>query len=104
VGQAALDLQLQYRPVADVDRDRFALWADQLVVDSASDEADAGQIAGDVVSLEWIWDRISHTVDDAAASDIQSQLDDLRSAADDEDTAAAREAAPTLVTATAALG
>jgi hypothetical protein len=103
VAQAALDLQLQYRTVPEVDLDRFALWARQLVIDSDSLEADAGQIAGDVTSLEWIWDRIAHTIDGTAADDIAAQLDDLRTAADDEDTTAAREAAPALVTAIDAL-
>jgi hypothetical protein len=95
--RAALDLQLQYRPVTDVDLDRFALWADQLVVDSDSLEADPGHVAGDVTSLEWVWDRIRHTFDPSAVDDVEAQLEDLRAAADDEDTAAARDAAPALV-------
>jgi hypothetical protein len=103
VAQAALDLQLQYRPVTDVDRGRFALWAQQLVVDSQSDEPDPGQSAGDVASLEWIWDRIQHTVDADAANDIQAQLDDLRTAADDEDLATVQDAAPQLVDTVASL-
>ena len=98
VAMAALDLQLQYRTVPEVDLDRFALWARQLMIDSDSLEPDAGQVAGDVTSLEWIWDRIAHTIDDAAADDIAAQLDALRTAADDEDTATAREAAPALIT------
>ncbi len=103
VEMAALDLQLQYRPPTEVDLGRFGIWADQLAVDSASAEADPGLIAGDVTSLEWVWDRIAHTIDGAAADDIQSQLEDLRTAADDEDTAAAAEAAPLLVEAVAGL-
>ncbi len=97
VEMAALDLQLQYRPPAEIDLGRFSIWADQLVVDAASDEPDAGLIAGDVTSLEWTWDRIAHTVDPADADDIQARLEELRAAADDEDTAAAAEAAPRLV-------
>jgi hypothetical protein len=97
VEMAALDLQLQHRPPAEIDLGRFGIWADQLVVDAASDEPDAGLIAGDVTSLEWTWDRIAHTFDQADADDVQAQLDELRAAADDEDTAAAAEAAPRLV-------
>jgi hypothetical protein len=100
---AALDLQLQYRPVRDVDRDRFELWARQLLVDSESLEADPGHVAGDVTSLEWTWDRIAHTVDDATAHDVESRLDDLRTAADGEDTAAAHDATPALLDAIAAV-
>jgi hypothetical protein len=93
---AILDLQLPYRPTTEIDRGRFGVWARQLVVDTGRDEPDAGQISGDVASLEWIWDRIAHTVDDATAQDIEAQLDDLRTAADDEDTAAAADGAAQL--------
>ena len=37
-----LDLELQYRPPAEVDLGRLNVWANQLALDSASDEADAG--------------------------------------------------------------
>ncbi|HEU0171699.1 MAG TPA: hypothetical protein VFR26_09625 [Acidimicrobiales bacterium] len=97
VEMAALDLQLQYRPPAEIDLGRFGIWADQILVDAASDEPDAGLIAGDVTSLEWTWDRIAHTLDQADADALQTQLEELRAAADDEDTAAAAEAAPHLV-------
>jgi hypothetical protein len=97
VEMAALDLQLQYRPPAEIDLGRFGIWADQIVVDAASDEPDAGLIAGDVTSLEWTWDRIAHILDQGDADEVQAQLEELRAAADDEDTAAAAEAAPHLV-------
>jgi len=103
VEMAALDLELQYRPPAEVDLGRFAVWADQLAVDSASDEADPGQVAGDVSSLEWIWDRIAHRFDQPDADAIGSQLEELRAAADDEDTAAAAAAAPQFVESVAGL-
>jgi hypothetical protein len=66
-------------------------------VDSSSQEPDPGHIAGDVTTLELIWDRIAHTLDDTAVSDIEAQLADLRAAADSEDVVAATEAAPRLV-------
>jgi hypothetical protein len=103
VEMAALDLQLQYRPPTEVDAARFRVWADQLVVDSTSAEADAGNVAGDVTSLEWVWDRIAHTLDHSAVRDIEAQLDDLRTAADDEDVATAAELAPRLVESAAGL-
>lgn len=56
VGHAGLDLELRYRPQADVDRDRLALWEDQLVIDRAA--GDAGAVAGDQVTIETIRDRI----------------------------------------------
>jgi hypothetical protein len=94
---AALDLELQYRSPAEVDLGRLNVWANQLALDSASDEADAGHIAGDVSSLEWVWDRIAHRFDQADVDAIRGQLEDLRAAADDEDTDAAAEAAPQFV-------
>ncbi|HET6833075.1 MAG TPA: hypothetical protein VFH30_04345 [Acidimicrobiales bacterium] len=100
---AALDLELQYRPPTEIDLGRFNVWANQLAVDSASDEADAGQIAGDVSSLQWIWDRIAQTLDQADVDDVEAQLEALRTAADDEDTDAAAEAAPGFVETVAGL-
>jgi hypothetical protein len=100
---AALDLELQYRSPAEVDLGRLNVWANQLALDSASDEADAGHIAGDVSSLEWVWDRIAHRFDQADVDAIGGQLEDLRAAADDEDTDAAAEAAPQFVESVAGL-
>jgi hypothetical protein len=103
VEMAALDLELQYRPPAEIDLGRLNVWANQLAVDSASDEADAGHIAGDVSSIEWVWDRIADRFEEADVDAIGGQLKDLRAAADDEDTAAAAEAAPRLVETVAGL-
>jgi hypothetical protein len=97
VAQAALDLELQYRPPTDIDLGRFKVWAEAAVVDASSDEADSGLVAGDVTSLEWTWDRIAHTFDKADASEIEAQLKDLRTAADDEDTDAVATGATQLL-------
>jgi hypothetical protein len=97
VAQAALDLELQYRPPTDIDLGRFQIWAEAAVVDASSDEADSGLVAGDVTSLEWTWDRIAHTFDKADASEIEAQLKDLRTAADDEDTDAVATGATQLL-------
>jgi hypothetical protein len=94
VAQASLDLQLRYRPPAEIDLARFDLWAAQLLVDAGGDEP--GPVLGDVTVLEWTWDRIAHTLDRAAAGDIEAQLDDLRAAADEEDLEAAAAAAEQL--------
>jgi hypothetical protein len=81
----ALDLQLQYRPTTDVDRDRFELWTRQILVDAGVSAPEPGPVAGDVTVLEWIRDRITHTFDDPTASQVDSLLDDIRSASGDED-------------------
>jgi hypothetical protein len=94
VAQASLDLQLRHRLPAEIDRARFGLWTQQLLVDAEGDEA--GPVLGDVTVLEWIWDRIAHTFDSAEAGEIEAQLDDLRAAADEEDLAAAANVAAEL--------
>lgn len=101
VAQAGLDLQLRHRPPAAIDQARFGWWVQQLLVDAAGDEP--GPILGDVTTLEWIWARFAHTLDSAAISDIEAQLDELRAAADDEDLEAAADAAAQLRDTLAAL-
>jgi hypothetical protein len=101
VAQASLDLQLRHHPPAEIDRTRFGLWVQQLLVDAAGDEP--GPVAGDVTTLEWIWDRFAHTLDSSAAGDIEAQLGDLRAAADDEDLEAVADAAGQLRDTLAAL-
>lgn len=97
VAQASLDLQLPYRPVPEVNLARFDLWARQVLVDAGSEDPDPGHVAGDVTVLEWVWDRIAHTLDESAVSDIEAQLGELRAAADAEDTGAALDLARALV-------
>jgi hypothetical protein len=53
---AGLDLQLRYRPPAEVDTARFALWTHQLEADARV--RDARAVRGDVASLRWIRDRL----------------------------------------------
>jgi hypothetical protein len=103
VEMAALDLELQYRPPAEGALGRVNVWDNPIALDGASDEADAGHIAGDVSSIEWIWDRIAHHMDQADADEVARQLEDLRAAADEEDTDAAAEAAPRFVDSVAGL-
>jgi len=91
VALAGLDFQLQYRPPAEIDLARFDLWTLHLLVDAAGGEP--GDVAGDVTTLEWIWQRIAHTLDAATAEEITARLEDLRAAADDEDLSAANSAA-----------
>jgi len=94
VAVATLDFQLPYRPRIEVDLDRFNLWTRRVITDSAA--ANPGHVAGDVVILEFIWQRIAHTVEASTAQAIDAQLSDLRAAADAEDLTAASEAATRL--------
>ena len=97
VAIAALDLELQFRPVTEVDRQRFEALARQLVVDANRLEAEPGFVAADVTTLEWVLPRFGPTLDEATLADIEAQLAELRVAADDEDVAAAAELGAELV-------
>ena len=92
--QWSLDLQLRYRPPADIDRARFDLWAARLTVDAAAD--DAAAVNGDLFTLDYIRDRILHTLDGAEATRVNSALEELQTAVDEEDLAAASDAAERL--------
>jgi hypothetical protein len=78
VAEAGLDLQLRYRPQADVDLARFGVWARRLGVDAAA--TDRSAVRGDVASLEWVRDRL--TLARPAGAAIDDQLRFLRAAAE----------------------
>jgi hypothetical protein len=96
VGQAGLDLQLQYRPPTEVDRARFDLWTRQLMADTTATEPGPGNVAGDVAVLQRVWDRFGHTVDKAAARGVKAQLEELETAAKKENVAKAAQGAQRL--------
>jgi len=91
---AALDLQLQYRPPAEIDRARFDLWTRQVRVDAAARKLSA--VSGDVATLEWIRDRIARTLDSVVATRLDTQLEELRANVGDKDFAAASKTAVAL--------
>lgn len=97
VATASIDLQIPYRAQEETDRARFQVWVRQLVADSQRVEAAPGFIAGDVTTLEWVWQRFAHTVDSGAAGEIESLLADLRAAADEEDVTTVARLAPRLL-------
>ena len=87
----SLDLQLQYRPPVEIDLARFDLWAAQLVVDAAA--GDAAAVNGDLFALDYVRDRILHKLDGADATRVNTVLEELQTAMDDEDLTAATDAA-----------
>jgi hypothetical protein len=91
VAQSSLDLELQYREPAEIDRERFALWTRQIVVDGAAGHM--GGVNGDVMTLDWIRDRFAHTLDPADRTRIDAQLETLRDAVVDVDIEAAIDGA-----------
>jgi hypothetical protein len=101
VEQAALDLQLRHREPAAVDLDRLDLWARQLQVDAVA--RDRGAVAGDVATLQIIWDRAGHTAPAAAAERVKALLTALGTVAEGKDLGAAADAVPDLRTALGAV-
>jgi hypothetical protein len=51
-GRASLDLQLRYRPLAEIDRARLGLWKQQLLLDRA--EGRSAAVAGDLAAMRAI--------------------------------------------------
>lgn len=96
VRQAALDLELRYLPVPQVDVARFDLWTQQIAADAMAGDEPA--LAGDVATIEWVWDRIAHTLDTSTAGEIEERLTALRVAIDAGNLAAATAAAADLHT------
>ncbi len=78
VAQAALDLELRHLPVIRIDLARFDLWARQVAVDAVADDEPA--LAGDVATMEWVWDRVVHLADESTAEGIEERLAALRTA------------------------
>jgi hypothetical protein len=92
--QWALDLQLRHRPVAEVDLARFDLWLAQLQVDARA--GDTAAVSGDFFTLDYIRDRIQHTLGGTALTRMNTLLEELQGAVGDEDLAAAAEVAQRL--------
>jgi hypothetical protein len=94
VAQSVLDLELRYRPPAEIDLARFELWARQIIIDASAN--DVGGITGDVATMEWTRDRFTHILDPADVTRINAHLLELQGSVADKDPAAAREEAASL--------
>ena len=94
VTQSVLDLELRYGPPAEIDTARFYLWTQQLRVHAAA--KDLAGVTGDVAVLEWIRDRIAHTLDRADRSEVSARLRALRAATDARNLPAAADHAARL--------
>ena len=82
--------------MTEIDLARFDLWAAQLLVDAAA--GDAAAVNGDFFSLDYIRDRIQHTLNEADRTALNLGLEELNSAIGDEDLEAAAEVAAELAT------
>ncbi len=80
VAHGAADLLLQHRAAAEVDLMRLDVWARQLILDAAT--GSAGEVKGDVATLEAIWVRANSSVSQPSVGDVEEGLAALRAAAD----------------------
>jgi hypothetical protein len=90
----SLDLRLVYEPQTEIDLARMDLWAAQVTVDAAA--GDEGAVGGDVFTLGYLRDRIINTLDDDAATDVDTEISKLQVAVADEDLSATSDAAERL--------
>jgi hypothetical protein len=98
---ASNDLQLRYRPVAEVDTMRFELWVRRALVDATY--GSLGGVRSDVVTLEWIRDRIAHTLDPVTLVRLDALVGELGTSVVDHNLGAAAESARALREVTSAL-
>ena len=94
VAQSIIDLEARYLDPVEIEVARFHLHSQQLRVDATLGHAH--RVAGDVVTLEWIRDRISDAVDADELAEIDDKLEALRTADDTGDLASAADQATTL--------
>jgi hypothetical protein len=92
--RSSFDLQLPYRPAAEIDLARMDLWAAQLLVDEAA--GDAGGVGADAFALDYVRDRIRAAVDEHDLTRINTELGTIQVAVVDQDLALAAAAAERL--------
>jgi len=92
---ASVNLQLRYRPVTEVDTIRFELWTRRALV--AAIDGSRGGVRSDLVTLEWVRDRIAHTFDPVTRTRIDTLVGELGTAVVDDDLGAAEEVARALL-------
>jgi len=91
---ASNDLQLRYRPVAKIDTVRFDLWVRRALLDASG--GSLGGVRSDVVTLEWIRDRIANAMDPVTLVSVDTSVAELGVAVGDGDLKAAAATARAL--------
>lgn len=102
LAQAGLDLRMRHESTTAVDLGRLDVSAQRLMADA--EQGDVAAVAGDIVVLQAILDRVAHTLDDATSTSVQDLLGRLGSAVDADDLGAAAGIAQQLRSAVDATG
>jgi len=79
----ALDLQLRYRPVSEIDLARLDLWAAQLLVDAAAN--DAAGVSADSFAMDYVRDRLLASLDEQQLQQVHTELGAIQVAVIDQD-------------------
>ena len=87
----SLDVQLRYRPAAEIDLARLGLWAAQILVDAAA--GDEGAVKGDTFAMVYTRDRVIRSLEPGAAQRINVLFGKLQPAASEEELAEAAKIA-----------
>ncbi len=95
VAYASNDLELRYESVVEVDTQRFQLWTRRALIAATSGAID--EVRSAFVTMEWIRDRIAHTLDPVTRTRMDTLIRDLGAAVGDEDAGAAADIARELI-------
>ena len=91
VARSGFDLQLRYRPVAEIDLARMGLWAAQLVIDRAA--GDEGAVGDDHFAIDYIRDRLLDALSPADLGRLSEKIGEIQIGVVDQDLGAAARAA-----------
>jgi hypothetical protein len=102
VARWSLDLQLRYRPRDEIDFARADLWAAQVLIDAG--RKDSAGVNSDFFAIDYIQDRVRHTLHGADLVALNTQLGELQTAVIDANFPAVRADAQRLRGTLARLG
>jgi hypothetical protein len=94
VARLAGDLRLRYEPVAAIDLARFGLWGAQLVVDARAERME--DVLSDNFALSYVRDRLTTALAGQDRTQLDTALEDLQVAIDDEDFGAMADSGMTI--------
>jgi hypothetical protein len=89
--RSSFDLQLRYRPAAEIDLARMDLWAAQLLVDAVA--GDTGGVGADAFALDYVRDRIRDALGEAELTRLNTLLGKIQVAVLDAEMSKAARAA-----------
>jgi hypothetical protein len=90
VARLAGDLRLRYDAVPAVDLSRLGLWGAQVVADARAERLEG--VLADNFALAYVMDRLTEALPGSARTDIDTALEELQVAIDDEDVGAMADA------------